>query len=277
MGHSRVGVHLRSLLCPGLQVRPDAATRASSDLPCSEPIVALSWIFTSSRTPVLAVALRSRVFVISVHRRRYLSHSSAWSVLASVSLQQCVPCPRSCGLALTRHSITSSPITALTWSSSGSVIASTSNHLFRLASPSAASVLDDADVGSGPVPVYHPQLLQHCLLAGAPTSDSLRPQFNDIVRTGKAHLVDHVLLALHDALQWQTGDGPLAVPFDLYAFLGGFATDVPATTEVPALPCTRSSRALTSRSSDRLSRIPMPRLRTASSLSALRALPVSIL
>ncbi len=151
----------------------------------------LDWTSTPDSQSILAIGFRQRVLLMSQLRYDYLNKGPAWAVVREISTREFTP-----------H-----PIGDSTWLGDGDLVIGAGNQLIvhsRLYSvPSALitslrlpqrkkRVWDLFDVVqrlNGPLPIFHPQFLSQCMLAG------------------KSDLVHRILLALHKALKfWVEGD-----------------------------------------------------------------------
>ncbi|GAA5977711.1 hypothetical protein JCM11641_001385 [Rhodosporidiobolus odoratus] len=115
--------------------------------------VALLWSSTSS---VLALATGSSVELLCAQKLDDLSGSESWKTVATISVADILP----------------SPITALSWLSSGGLCLAASDHLFFY-SPTLSSASDVttnihqlAERATAPLPLHHPQLLFQAILQG---------------------------------------------------------------------------------------------------------------
>ena len=145
----------------------------------------LDWTSTRDDQSILAVGFRHRVLLLAQMRYDYLNKGPAWAMIREFNIRD-----------LTPH-----PIGDSTWLGGGNLIIGAGNQLFvydNEVDPSASVV---ASLGlpprktawdlfevvtrlNGPLPVYHPQFLGQCTLAG------------------KSIVVQHVLLALHKTLKY---------------------------------------------------------------------------
>ena len=151
----------------------------------------LDWTSTPDSQSILAVGFRHRVLLLSQLRYDYLNKGPAWAVVREISTREQTP-----------H-----PIGDSTWLGDGDLVIGTGNQLLvynRMYNVSNAlvsglrlpqtseNVFDLFDVVqrlNGPLPVFHPQFLSQCMLAG------------------KNELVRRILLALHKVLKfWVQGD-----------------------------------------------------------------------
>ncbi len=145
----------------------------------------LDWTSSPDDQSVLAVGFRFRVILLAQMRYDYLNKGPAWASIREFNIRD-----------LTPH-----PIGDSTWLDGGNLIVGAGNQLFvfdKEVDPSAPVVTDLGlprqkagydlfDVVTrlnGPLPVYHPQFLSQCTLAG------------------KSVLVQHILLALHKTLKY---------------------------------------------------------------------------
>ncbi|CZS96032.1 related to RAV1-similarity to Drosophila DmX gene [Rhynchosporium graminicola] len=145
----------------------------------------LDWTSTPDDQSILAVGFRFRVILLAQMRYDYLNNGPAWASIREFNIRD-----------LTPH-----PIGDSTWLSGGNLIIGAGNQVFvydkevdhsapavmGLGLPARKSGWDLFEVVTrfnGPLPVYHPQFLGQCTLAG------------------KSVLVQHVLLALHKILKY---------------------------------------------------------------------------
>lgn len=145
----------------------------------------LDWTSTPDDQSILAVGFRFRVVLLAQMRYDYLNKGPAWASIREINIRD-----------LTPH-----PIGDSTWLSGGNLIIGAGNQVFvydkevdhsapavmSLGLPPRRQVWDLFEVVTrfnGPLPVYHPQFLGQCTLAG------------------KSMLVQHVLLALHKTLKY---------------------------------------------------------------------------
>lgn len=146
----------------------------------------LDWASTPDSQSILAVGFPYRVVLLSQMRFDYLNKGPAWAPIREISIR-----------AFTPH-----PIGDSTWLSDGNLIIGAGNQLFlydRKFEETTAVVANvrtthrqpkDQDIFemvqklNGPLPIFHPQLLSQCILAG------------------KHKIVKRVLLALNHALKY---------------------------------------------------------------------------
>lgn len=145
----------------------------------------LDWTSTPDDQSILAVGFRFRVLLLAQMRYDYLNKGPAWATIREFNIRD-----------LTPH-----PIGDSTWLGGGNLIIGAGNQLFvydkevdhsapvvtSLGLPYRKTPWDLFEVVSrlnGPLPVYHPQFLGQCTLAG------------------KNLVVQHVLLALHKILKY---------------------------------------------------------------------------
>jgi WD40 repeat protein len=134
-----------------------------------ETIQDLDWTSTPDQQSILAVGFPHKVVILAQVRYNYLDHTPAWTAIREIYLRE-----------LTPH-----PIGDSTWLGNGSLVIGAGNQLFvydKLITASDDmisevpvlahkhnSIVDLFDVVSllnGPLPVYHPQFISQCLLAG---------------------------------------------------------------------------------------------------------------
>lgn len=151
----------------------------------------LDWTSTPDHQSILAIGFPHRVLLLSQMRFDYLNKGPAWAPLREISIRD-----------LTPH-----PIGDSTWLGDGHLVIGAGNQLFvydRNFDTSSSHVmglpLPNKKHGNwdlfrvvqrlnGPLPVFHPQFLSQCMLAG------------------KIKLVYQVLLCLHNLLKfWSAGD-----------------------------------------------------------------------
>lgn len=157
----------------------------TQDYEARDTIQDLDWTSTPDDQSILAVGFRYRVVLLAQMRYDYLNKGPAWAEIREISIRD-----------LTPH-----PIGDSTWLSGGNLIIGAGNQLFvynedidqssqvaaSLGLPPSKTAWDLFEVVTrlnGPLPVYHPQFLGQCILAG------------------KSSLVQHVLLALYNALKY---------------------------------------------------------------------------
>ncbi|TPX15221.1 uncharacterized protein E0L32_004779 [Thyridium curvatum] len=151
----------------------------------------LDWTSTPDSQSILAVGFPHRVVLLAQMRFDYLNKGPAWASIREISIRD-----------LTAH-----PIGDSTWLGDGHLVIGSGNQLFtydRTFDPSASTAthlrlpqrrsgrLDLFEVVqrlNGPLPVFHPQFLSQCMLAG------------------KSNLLKKILLALHKTLKyWLEGE-----------------------------------------------------------------------
>lgn len=151
----------------------------------------LDWTSTPDLQSILAVGFPSRVLLLAQMRFDYLNKGPAWAPIREISIRD-----------LTPH-----PIGDSTWLGDGYLVIGAGNQLFvddRKFDPPSALVksislphkkgakwdlFDVVQRLNGPLPVFHPQFLSQCMLAG------------------KIVVVHRILLALHKTLKfWVQGD-----------------------------------------------------------------------
>jgi len=162
----------------------------------------LDWTSTPDMQSILAVGFAHRVLLLSQMRFDYLNHGPAWAAIREISFRE-----------LTPH-----PIGDSVWLGDGHLVVGAGNQLFvmdrafdassslvaslRLPPPTVKKrsrkgskgarewdLFDAVQRLNGPLPVFHPQFLSQCILAG------------------KIVLVHKILIALHKALKfWVEGD-----------------------------------------------------------------------
>ncbi|KAI9056092.1 hypothetical protein LZ554_001021 [Drepanopeziza brunnea f. sp. 'monogermtubi'] len=157
----------------------------SQSFASQDTIQDLDWTSTPDDQSILAVGFRFRVILLAQMRFDYLNKGPAWASIREFNIRD-----------LTPH-----PIGDSTWLGGGNLIIGAGNQVFvfgKEVDHSAPAVLslglpprkqpwDLFEVVTrfnGPLPVYHPQFLGQCTLAG------------------KSMAVQHVLLALHKTLKY---------------------------------------------------------------------------
>ena len=157
----------------------------AQDYESQDTIQDLDWTSTPDDQSILAVGFRYRVVLLAQMRYDYLNKGPAWASIREFNIRD----------------MTSHPIGDSTWLGGGNLIIGAGNQLFvydKEIDPSTAVVtnlgLAHCKSGwdlfevvtrlNGPLPVYHPQFLDQCTLAG------------------KSVLVQHILLALFKALKY---------------------------------------------------------------------------
>ncbi|KUI67091.1 Regulator of V-ATPase in vacuolar membrane protein 1 [Cytospora mali] len=151
----------------------------------------LDWTSTPDSQSILAVGFPSRVLLLAQMRFDYLNKGPAWAPIREINIRDFTP-----------H-----PIGDSTWLGDGYLVIGAGNQLFvhdRKFDPPSALVksislphkkgdkwdlFDVVQRLNGPLPVFHPQFLSQCMLAG------------------KVMVVHRILLALHKTLKfWVEGD-----------------------------------------------------------------------
>jgi hypothetical protein len=157
----------------------------AQDYENQDTIQDLDWTSTPDDQSVLAVGFKFRVILLAQMRYDYLNKGPAWAAIREFNIRD-----------LTPH-----PIGDSTWLGGGNLIIGAGNQLFvydkevdhstsvvaNLGLPARRTPWDIFDVVTrlnGPLPVYHPQFLGQCTLAG------------------KSILVQHILLALFKTLKY---------------------------------------------------------------------------
>ncbi|RDA86470.1 hypothetical protein CP532_3589 [Ophiocordyceps camponoti-leonardi (nom. inval.)] len=146
----------------------------------------LDWTSTPDGQSILAVGFQHRVVLLSQMRFDYLNKGPAWAPIRELSLRHLTPCP----------------IGDSTWLGDGHLIVGAGNQLFVFDRRAGGGESLMADVRlahrqdgtwdlfqavrkfNGPLPVFHPQFLSQCILAG------------------KATLVRQILVALNQILKY---------------------------------------------------------------------------
>jgi hypothetical protein len=163
----------------------------TQDFEMTQTVQDLDWTSTPDSQSILAVGFPHKVVLMSQMRFDYLNKGPAWAAVREISMRE-----------LTPHSIGDS-----TWLGDGHLVIGAGNQLYvhdRQFDASSSLVtslrLPQRKDGkwdlfevvqrlNGPLPVFHPQFLSQCLLAG------------------KLELVHRILLALHKTLKfWLQGE-----------------------------------------------------------------------
>lgn len=152
-----------------------------------ETIQDLDWTSTPDNQCILAVGCRYRVLLFAQMRYDYLNKGVAWSSIHEISIRELTP----------------QPIGDSTWLGAGNLVVGAGTQLFiydkniALSPPLASSLRishrkkKDFDLFNvvtrlnGPLPVFHPQFLAQCILAG------------------KTALVQHIILTLYKILRFR--------------------------------------------------------------------------
>lgn len=157
----------------------------AQDYESQDTIQDLDWTSTPDEQSILAVGFRYRVVLLAQMRYDYVNKGPAWASIRECNIRD-----------LTPH-----PIGDSTWLGGGNLIVGAGNQLFiygKEVDPTASAV---TSLGlpyrkaswdlfkvvtrlNGPLPVYHPQFLGQCTLAG------------------KSILVQHIILALYKTLKY---------------------------------------------------------------------------
>jgi hypothetical protein len=157
----------------------------AQDYESQDTIQDLDWTSTPDDQSILAVGFRFRVVLLAQMRYDYLNKGPAWASIREVNIRDMTP-----------H-----PIGDSTWLGGGNLIIGAGNQLFLYDKEVDTSTPVVTDLGlphrkrgwdlfevvtrlNGPLPVYHPQFLGQCTLAG------------------KNVLVQHILLALFKTLKF---------------------------------------------------------------------------
>lgn len=156
---------------------------------CYEPqdqVQDLDWTSTPDNQSILAVGFPHKVVLLAQMRFDYLSTGPAWAPIREIQIKESTP-----------HTIGDS-----TWLGSGNLVIGAGNQLFvydkeikssddmitELSIPvhehRAMDLFKLVTFVNGPLPVFHPQFLGQCILAG------------------KAKLVQRIILGLHKALKY---------------------------------------------------------------------------
>ena len=157
----------------------------SQNYEAQDTIQDLDWTSTPDDQSILAVGFRFRVLLLAQMRFDYLNKGPAWAAVREFNIRDDTP-----------H-----PIGDSTWLSNGNLVVGAGNQLFLYDKEVDQSAPIVTSVGfprrktpwdlfevvtrlNGPLPVYHPQFLGQCTLAG------------------KNVLVQNILLALHKILKY---------------------------------------------------------------------------
>lgn len=150
----------------------------------------LDWTSTPDDQSILAVGFGHRVLLLSQMRYDYLNRGPAWAPIREINI-----------LDLTPH-----PIGDSTWLGGGNIVIGAGNQLLvydtKFSIPASFvstlrlpkrrdaewDLFDVVTRVNGPLPVFHPQLLGQCIMAG------------------KVTLVQHILVKLYKALRYDDGD-----------------------------------------------------------------------
>ncbi|KAL1306181.1 hypothetical protein AAFC00_004283 [Neodothiora populina] len=153
----------------------------------------LDWASTPDNQSILAIGFAHSVFVYTQLRYDYVDERPAWTRIKEVGIRH-----------LTPH-----PIGDSVWLGSGNLVVGTGTQLFvvssainpktdlspdlRASAPHKPSdnIHDVVRALNGPLPVFHPQFISQCVLAG------------------KMNMVHRILLALHKTLKFYTEGEPL--------------------------------------------------------------------
>ncbi|PFH62405.1 hypothetical protein XA68_13631 [Ophiocordyceps unilateralis] len=159
----------------------------------SDAIQDLDWTSTPDSQSILAVGFQNRVVLLSQMRFDYMNKGPAWAPIREISVRQ-----------LTPH-----PIGDSTWLGDGHLVIGAGNQLFVYDRRAGGGESLMADVRlahrqdgtwdlfeavrkfNGPLPVFHPQFLSQCILAG------------------KTTLVRHILAALNKTLRYLVPGEPV--------------------------------------------------------------------
>lgn len=165
----------------------------AQDFNSQDSIRDLDWTSTPDDQSILAVGFQHRVLLLSQMRYDYLIKGPAWAAIREISIRD-----------LTPH-----PIGDSTWLGGGNLVIGAGNQLFIYDKKVGSSMslntnirlpkhkdtdLDLFDVVTrlnGPLPVFHPQLLSQCILAG------------------KITLVQRILLMLYKCLKYHVEGEPI--------------------------------------------------------------------
>ena len=162
----------------------------------------LDWSSTPDDQSILAVGFPHKIVILSQMRFDYINRGPAWAPIREIHLKESTP-----------H-----PIGDSTWLGSGNLVVGSGNQLYvydkevttadeltidlsiRIHSQQPATIFDLVSYLNGPLPVFHPQFLGQCILAG------------------KSVQVQKIILNLHQALKFFTPgeelDSFLGIPLD---------------------------------------------------------------
>lgn len=158
----------------------------SQSFEAHETVQDLDWTSTPDDQSILAVGFPYRVLLLAQMRYDYLDKGPAWSAIQDINIRE-----------LTTH-----PIGDSTWLSGGNLLIGSGNQLFVYDKTIAASgslqdslrlphrkhakwdLFEVVKRLNGPLPVFHPQFLSQCILAG------------------KTALVQRIILTLHKILKY---------------------------------------------------------------------------
>lgn len=145
----------------------------------------LDWSSTPDDQSILAVGFPHKVVILSQMRFDYINGGPAWAPIRQIYLKECTP-----------H-----PIGDSTWLGSGNLVVGSGNQLYvydtevttadelivdlsiPVHSQKSATIFDLVSYLNGPLPLFHPQFLGQCILAG------------------KLEQVQKIIINLHQALQ----------------------------------------------------------------------------
>ncbi|KAH8888170.1 hypothetical protein GQ53DRAFT_724750 [Thozetella sp. PMI_491] len=179
----------------------------------------LDWTSTPDSQSILAVGFPHRILLLSQMRFDYLNKGPAWAAIREISIRDMTP-----------H-----PIGDSTWLGDGHLVIGAGNQLFSYdrsfdVSSSLISSLrlpqrkderwdlfDAVQRLNGPLPIFHPQFLSQCILAG------------------KTTLVHRILMALYKTLKfWIEGESiDDYLSMDMEEF---YMSDLVSTNSEPSLP-----------------------------------------
>lgn len=133
-----------------------------------EMIQDLDWSSTPDNQAILAVGFPHRIVILSQMRFDYTNTGPAWATIREISIRESTP-----------H-----PIGDSTWLGSGNLVVGSGHQLYvydknitnsdtfvtdlaiPVHSPKSMTIFDLVSYLNGPLPVFHPQFLAQCLLAG---------------------------------------------------------------------------------------------------------------
>ncbi len=161
----------------------------------------MDWSSTPDEQSILAVGFPHKVMILSQMRYDYLNAGPAWATIREVYIRETTP-----------H-----PIGDSTWLGSGNLVIGAGNQLFTYDKDIAISddvvrdlvipahprptwdIFDLVTFLNGPLPVFHPQFLAQCILAG------------------KHNQVQKIIVGLHKALRFFTAGDELDIFLSLPA------------------------------------------------------------
>lgn len=162
----------------------------------------LDWSSTPDDQSILAVGFPHKIVILSQMRFDYINRGPAWAPIREIHLKESTP-----------H-----PIGDSTWLGSGNLVVGSGHQLYvynkelttadelivdlsiRVQSQQSTTIFDLVSYLNGPLPVFHPQFLGQCILAG------------------KTVQVQRIIIKLHQALKFfspgEELDSFLGIPLD---------------------------------------------------------------